>query len=202
MASIRAVIAHAQLGANATTGTTSGASGNIYWADASAVMHVDAARLFAAAQDYDHYVAFGMPHLNESHVVERDSPEVLFTWASMSIATLHSQHYLEVHVHPSLESAGDAAGSRGMEWQLASKRPEWPYTEAPGVHPQRRIILHPTRYRMERFYVRYYLSNDLDNPLGGLLSGLIKTQLRKGAADVIHAHARQAPAPALDRALY
>jgi hypothetical protein len=176
-----------QLESNATTSTSSGRNGNIYWADASAVLHADAAKLFAAAQDYDRYVEFGMPHLNDSHVVERDSPELLFTWASMSIITLHSQHYLEVLVHPSL----GADGSRGMEWQLAPKKPEWPYVNAPGfTRSDGSFYIQPLQDGT--VYVRYYLSNDVDVPLGGLLSGVIQSQLRKGAADVIMVLARQA----------
>lgn len=176
-----------QLEESASTSTSSGHNGNIYWADASAVLHVDAAKLFAASQDYDQYVQFGMPHLNESHVVEHESPDVLFTWASMSIFTLHSQHYLEVHMHPSLS----VEGSRGMEWQLAPKQPDWPYNNAPGfTRSDGSFYIEPLSD--SSVYVRYYLSNDVNLSLGGLLNGVIQSQLRKGAADVIMVLARQA----------
>src|SRR5690242_10188585 len=68
-----------QLETNGTISTSSGRNGNIYNADASAVLHVDADKLFAAAQDYNDYVKFGMPYLNESHVVDHDAPDHLFT---------------------------------------------------------------------------------------------------------------------------
>ena len=178
----------AQLEAAHSTSTSSGRNGDLYWADASAVLNVDAAKLFAAALDYDDYVAFGMPHLNESHVVERDSPTYLFTWASMSIATLHSQHYFEVTVHPALA----AAGSQGMEWQLTPKRPSWPYTEA-SAFTQSNGSFYIEPLADGAVYVRYYLSNDVNIPLSGLLGGLIQSQLRKGAADVIMALVHQAP---------
>lgn len=178
-----------QLASSGTTTTSSGRNGNLYYADASSVLHVDADRLFAAAQDYDHYVQFGMPHLNEAHVVERDSPELLFAWASMSIAVLHSQHYLEVHIHPRLNDFG----GRGMEWQLADKKPGWPYNEASAFsHSDGSFFIQPLQDGT--VYVRYYLSNDVNLPLSGLLSGIIQSQLRKGASDVITMVARQAPA--------
>jgi hypothetical protein len=43
-------------------------------------------------------------------------------------------------------------------------------------------------------YVRYYLANDVNIPLAGLLGGIIQGQLRKGASDVIQVLVHQAPA--------
>lgn len=176
-----------QLSSNGAITTHSGRSGNLYNADASAVLRVNADKLFAAAQDYNDYVKFGMPYLNDSHVVDHTPPDLLYTWASMSIAVLHSEHYLEVKIHPSLNDTG----GRGMEWQLANKRPEWPYPQASGFNVSNgSFYIQPLQDGT--VYVRYYLSNDVSLPLSGLLSGIIQSELRKGAADVISVLARQA----------
>jgi hypothetical protein len=79
-----------------------------------------------------------------------------------------------------------------MEWQLTPKRPEWPGTEA-SAFTQSNGSFYLEPLPDGAVYVRYYLSNDVNIPLSGLLSGLIQSQLRKGAADVIQTLARQAP---------
>lgn len=175
----------AQIARNHVTATRSGRSGDLYSADASAVLKVNPAKLFAAAQDYDHYVAFGMPHLDEARVVERASPDLLFTFASMSYATMSSRHYLEVRLHPNLSPAG----AMGMEWQLAQRHPGWPYNDSPAFsRMDGSFYLEPLADG--NVYIRYFLANNVNMP--GIFSSIIQRALRSGAADVIMVLARQA----------
>jgi hypothetical protein len=177
-----------QLAQNHTTTTSSGRSGNQYWVDASAVLKVDAAKLLAASLDYDHYVQFGMPHLNDSRVVETASPDLFYTYASMSYITMSSRHYLEIRVHRTINDRGGA----GLEWELTPKRASWPYNESSSfTRLEGSFFIQPLADG--NVYVRSYLTNDVNVPLGSLLSGIIQKALRNGAADVIMALARQAP---------
>jgi hypothetical protein len=185
----------------ATQGTpyvVSGRTNGAYWADASAVLsQVDVAKLFAAAQDYDDYVQFGMPYLNESHVVERESAELLYTWASMTYSIagidINAEYYLEARIHPDL----DSAGARGMEWQVVPRKANWPYEDD---HP--RFDRNDGSFYIQpladgRAYVRYFITSDIEVPLGrfGRFFGgdkIIQGALRKGAGNVITALAKQA----------
>jgi ribosome-associated toxin RatA of RatAB toxin-antitoxin module len=170
------------------TNLTSGRTGNLFTVDASAVLKVDAAKMLAAALDYDHYVAFGMPHLNESHVVERASPDLLYTFASMSYLTMHSQHYLEVRTQRAMSSNGAA----GIEWELVQRHPSWQYNDSPAFsRMDGSFYLEPLTDG--NVYVRYYLANEVKSSLAGLFPGIVKNALTNGAADVIMVLARQAP---------
>jgi len=174
----------AQLKASGMTSTRAGHNGDVFWADSSAVVaNADAGRLFQSALDYDDYVSFKMPHLSACHVVERDGADLLYVWSSMSILTLSSQDYLEVHVHPDL---GMAPGARGMEWQLADKKASWPYPQDPAFkHSDGSFYIEPLADG-GGIYVRYFLSNEVSIPLPGfLINGTIESQLSSGAAQVI-----------------
>jgi hypothetical protein len=167
--------------------TTLGRNINIYWTDSSAVLRVDSGQFLAASLDYNRYVEFGMPHLKSSHIVERVSPELLYTWASLSYIMFSSKHYLEIRVHPRV---GNIA-SCGIEWQLAGKKPEWKYPEDSAFsHSDGSLFIQPLDNGM--IYVRYYFSNDVNIPLGRVVSPLIQRKLRQGAADVIKTLSKQA----------
>jgi hypothetical protein len=163
-------------------------NGNLFSADASAVLKVDAAKLFAAALDYDHYVKFGMPHLNESHLVERASPDLLYVFSSLTYNSLNSRQYMEVRVHRTL----DVPGAMGIEWEKTPKRANWPYADNNAFNrTDGTFYVQPLADG--NTYVRYYLSNNVDLPMLGVLSGIIQRALRGGASDVIMVLANQAP---------
>ncbi|MGK5084819.1 SRPBCC family protein [Bdellovibrionota bacterium FG-1] len=172
------------------TQTVSNRVGDLFSADASAVMDVDPAKVFAAGLDYDHFVQFGMPHLSESVLVERTSPDLFYVFSSMSYLSLHSSQYMEVRVHRNLGGPGSA----GVEWQLTPKQAGWPHRDSPAFNRMEgSFYVEPLS--SGGVYMRYYLANRVDLPLTGLLSGFIQSSLRSGAADVIKALARQAWLP-------
>jgi ribosome-associated toxin RatA of RatAB toxin-antitoxin module len=168
-----------ELPANGSALAHSGRSGSLFWADASAVLRANPAKLFAKAKDYDHYVQFGMPHLNASKVMEHDSDELIYTWTSMSYVGLQSEDYLEVRIH----DAFDNRGTMGMEWQQAVPKPSWPTNNSKFYRFDGSFYVQPLDDG--KVYVRYYLTNGVNMSLAGLLSGFIQSQLRKGAAEVI-----------------
>jgi hypothetical protein len=186
------------LAARGTPLVSSGRDGGMYWADASAVLsRVSVEKLFAAAQDYGHYTDFGMPYLNQSRIVEKQTPEHLFTWASMTYRiagiSISSQYYLEVNVRSRL----DNRGGRGMEWQIVPKKREWSYADNHSRFSKNDGSFYILPLANGRVYVRYYVTSDIQVPLGrvGRFFGgnkVIQGALRQGASSVITALAKQA----------
>lgn len=168
------------------TNISSSRQGDLYIADASAVLRIDAGRMFAAAVDYDRYVQFGMPRLNASRVVDRPAPDLFYVYSEMSYATMRSSQHMEVRVHRKL----GASGSAGIEWQLTPARAHWPAANPQFTRMDGSFYLEPLADGY--VYVRYFLASRVDLPLSGLLSGLVQKSLRNGAADVITVLARQA----------
>lgn len=195
-------ISLSDLAARGSPMVTSGRESGMYWADASAVLsRVNAEKLFSAAQDYGRYTDFGMPYLNVSRVVETQSPEHLFTWASMTYKiagiNISSQYYLEVNVRSKL----DNQGGRGMEWQIVPKKREWPYADNHPRFSKNDGSFYILPLANGQVYVRYFVTSDIQVPLGrvGRFFGgnkVIQGALREGAANVIKALAKQASSPA------
>lgn len=167
---------------------------SVYISDASAVLAVDPERLFQVSLDYNRYREMKMPHVRQSRLVEK-AGDHLYIWTHMSVSIVSSRHYLEVRVHPRL----DSNEARGMEWQLhrPSASAGWSYPDAPAFS---RIdgswYIKPLGRKAngeELVYVRYYLVADVNAPFpDGLISGIVQKQLADGVRGVIQTLARHA----------
>lgn len=163
--------------------------GEIYTADASAVLKVDPARLLAVSTDYDRYDEMGMPNVRESRQVAAGQ-RYIYTWTHMESGAFVSQHYLEVEVLSRL----DAPGSAGARWQLApyDQIRNHPYDNSPAFSR-----LDGSWYIQELrpgvVYVRYYLAADVAFAAPDwLISRFVKKHFSEGVRQVIQVLAREA----------
>jgi hypothetical protein len=139
--------------------------GSTFRSDASAVLPVDEARLIAAAEDYDHYVAMGMPQLRESHLVAR-SGNTLEVWAWMSFDGQTSKHYLEVTALPSV------GNGEGASWVLTHRESGWPYADSPAFS-QLDGSFYVETLSPGQVYCRYFLAATIDSVIPGFLLNLV-----------------------------
>lgn len=163
--------------------------GDAYYSDASAVLRVDAKKIFEASLDYDRYSQMKMPYVKESHRVEAAGRDTLYTWTRMTCAGVVSEHYLEVKVEPSL---GPQGIGYGMQWQLTPAKASWSYNEDSSF-----TRLDGSWYVQPledgTVYVRYFLAAAIDTSLPTfLIEGVVRNQFSSGVKELIQVLAREA----------
>ncbi len=155
--------------------------GSLFIADASAVLYGNAEKILKKAAEYDRFVEMDMPHLDISKVVDRAGPDQIYVFSKLSYLMLKSSQYMEVRLTPGV----------GVDWEMTPQRPNWEWS-ASSLFRVSEGSFYAEDLPGGKVFVRYFMKNDLDIPLSGLLGGFIRSELESGAADVIKILAREA----------
>lgn len=164
-------------------------SSGTYTLDASAVLPVPLEELLRVSADYGRHAEMGIPNLRESRVVwVAPGGDRLYTWSSMNALGHSSKQYLEVEIRRNLTPSG----ATGMRWTLAPRRSGWPHEEASAfTRLDGSWYLEPLADGT--VYVRYFLTAVLAPSIpDGMISWVIKRELREGTRGAIRALAREA----------
>lgn len=183
--------------------------GDVFRTDASAVLSVDADRLFAVSKDFNDYVRMRMPHLRASVVLD-EAGDILHTWNWMEIdirvfgtrTKQVSRHCYEVRLQKTLPEQ-----AMGNEWYLHPCPAQVPES-VPA--PLRRAYRDASAFsRMDgswyikrlpdgadgkpRVYVRYFLEYVFKSGIPNFIIEIVaKDELNRGIRDVILTLAREA----------
>lgn len=164
-------------------------SSGTYTLDASAVLPVPLEELLRVSADYGRHAEMGIPNLRESRVVwAAPGGDRFYAWSSMNALGRSSEQYLEVEVRRNLTPAGAV----GIRWTLAPRRAGWPYEDA-SVFTRLDGSWYLEPLADGTVYVRYFLTAVLAPSIpDGMISWVVKRELRDGTRGAIRALAREA----------
>lgn len=155
-----------------------------FYADASAVVAgADVEKLKAASLDFDRYAQMGMPAVKDCKVVERKG-DYLYNWNHLNQFGIVSKHYLEVHVLPV-----------GSEWELAQRRPAWPYAQDTTFTRLDGSWFMQALPDGKGVYLRYFVASVMDlGFLESVVEGQVKKQMGDGVKAMVQILAKEAAA--------